>query len=68
MIGGNVECTLTGWGYTTFIRFGGPPNRLQRIAQQTITNKQCMTDGQMVDKTGICTAAKFGSGACGVSW
>lgn len=68
VIGGDVLCTLTGWGYTTFIRFGRPPNDLQRINLMTVTNSECSQDGQSVDDTGICTLARFGKGACGVLW
>lgn len=67
VIGGGVRCVLTGWGYTNIFRFGGPPNNLQRIFLDSLTNEQCMTDGQRVDRTGICTAGAAGSGACGVS-
>lgn len=66
-MGGGIACVLTGWGYTNVFRFGGPPNNLQRIFLDTLTNEQCMQDGQAVDQTGICTQGSIGSGACGVS-
>lgn len=66
-IGGGVNCTLTGWGYTTSIRFGKPPNDLQRAVLPSITNDECREEGMEVTKTEICTFSKFGQGACGVS-
>lgn len=62
-----MDVVLTGWGYVTFIRFGSPPNDLQRIFLKTETNKQCMRDGMDLDSTGICTQGRLGRGACGVS-
>lgn len=65
-IGGGVNCTLTGWGYTTVIRFGPPPNRLQIVELPSITNDECTGDGNTVDKDNICTQGPFFVGACGV--
>lgn len=65
---GGVNCTLTGWGYTTAIRFGKPPNELQRVVLPSITNDECRDEGMEVGKTEICTYSKFGQGACGVSF
>lgn len=66
-IGGGVDCILTGWGYTTMIRFGSPPNNLQMIVLPTITNKQCNDSGMNVGSGEICTYSRYGQGACGVS-
>lgn len=67
-IDGGVECVLTGWGYTTPIRFGDPPNDLQEVYVPTITNDQCRDEGMSVNPTEICTKSeKLFTGACGVS-
>ena len=58
---------MTGWGYTTNIRFGRSPNDLQQIKLNTLTNEDCVKQGIDVDSTGICTGAPAGKGACGVS-
>ncbi|XP_055679334.1 chymotrypsin-1-like [Lutzomyia longipalpis] len=65
-IGGGVECVLTGWGYTTPIRIGNPPNDLQEVYVPTITNEQCREEGMSVNPTEICTKSeKLFTGACG---
>lgn len=67
-IGGGVNCTLTGWGYTTPIRLGTPPNELQVAVLPTITNSECRDEGMKgVNDTEICTFSRIGQGACGVS-
>lgn len=66
-IDGGENCTLTGWGYTTPIRIGAPPNDLQRAFLPTITNDQCREDGMNVTNTEICTYSRILQGACGVS-
>lgn len=65
-IGGGINCTLTGWGYTTPIRFGTPPNDLQVVVLPSITNKECTERGLKPSETEMCTYSKFGQGACGV--
>lgn len=67
LVSGGLDCILTGWGYTTPIRIGQPPNDLQQTRLKTLTNEQCMEHRQMVDKTGICTEGVLARGACGVS-
>lgn len=67
IVGGGVNCTLTGWGYNTPIRFGNPPNQLQRVVLPTITNQECKEKGLKPSETEICTFSHFGQGACGVS-
>lgn len=67
-VGGGVNCTLTGWGYTNPFRVGNPPNDLQRAFLPTLTNDQCRADGQNVGTTEICTYSRFLQGACGVSF
>lgn len=66
LIGGNVSVVLTGWGYTTQIRWGQSPNDLQQLRLHTVTNDECNSDGIYTDATGICTLAPFGEGSCGV--
>lgn len=66
-IGGGVNCTLTGWGYTTPIRIGAPPNDLQVAVLPSITNEECREEGMKVGQTEICTYSRIGQGACGVS-
>lgn len=66
-IGGGVNCTLTGWGYTTPIRLGAPPNDLQVAVLPSITNDECREEGMKVGQTEICTYSRLGQGACGVS-
>lgn len=67
VIGGQENCTLTGWGYTNPFRIGFPPNDLQRAFLPTITNKECYDEGMNVTNTEICTYSHFLQGACGVS-
>ncbi|GAB0088647.1 serine-type enodpeptidase [Sergentomyia squamirostris] len=65
-IDGDVECILTGWGYTTPIRFGSPPNDLQEVYLPTITNEQCQEEGMAVNPTEVCAKSKkMLTGACG---
>lgn len=66
-VGGDVNCTLTGWGYTTPVRFGPPPNDLQVVVLPTITNDECREEGMNVTNTEICTYSRILQGACGVS-
>lgn len=66
-IGGGINCTLTGWGYTTPIRFGNPPNDLQVAVLPSITNQECKERGLKPSETEMCTYSHFGQGACGVS-
>lgn len=66
-IGGGVNCTLTGWGYTTPIRIGAPPNDLQVAVLPSITNDECKKEGMNVTETEICTYSRILQGACGVS-
>lgn len=65
-VGGGVNCTLTGWGYTTMIRMGAPPNDLQVAVLPSITNDECREDGMNVTSGEICTKSHLGQGACGV--
>lgn len=66
-IGGGINCTLTGWGYTTPIRIGRPPNDLQVVMLPSITNQECTERGLQPSETEMCTYSHFGQGACGVS-
>lgn len=66
-VGGGVNCTLTGWGYTTMIRVGSPPNDLQVAVLPSITNDECREEGMKVNEGEICTYSRVGKGACGVS-
>lgn len=65
-VGGGVNATLTGWGYTTPIRFGPPPNDLQVVVLPTLTNEQCREEGMKVTDTEICAYSRIFQGACGV--
>ncbi|KAG5682207.1 hypothetical protein PVAND_011573 [Polypedilum vanderplanki] len=64
-VGGGVNCTLVGWGYTSMIRGTPLPNNLQRAFLPTITNQECNERGQNVGPREICTMSRFGVGACG---
>lgn len=66
-MGGSVECILTGWGYTTQVRRGHPPNDLQMAVLPTLTNEDCTARGEVVNESEICTFSRYGQGACGVS-
>lgn len=74
-----VDCILTGWGYTLPIRDPGLlpkwvhailksyPKELQITALRTISNDECrQTYGSMPLTTELCTY-KWGTGACSVS-
>lgn len=65
-IGSNVNCTLTGWGYTNPFRFGDPSNDLQRVFLPSLSNPQCRKEGMNVTNTEICTYSRFAQGACSV--
>lgn len=66
-VGGGVNLTLTGWGYTTPIRIGAPPNDLQVAVLPSITNDECQKEGMNVTETEMCTYSRLFQGACGVS-
>lgn len=65
-VGGNVECTLTGWGYTFPVRGGSLPEHLQVIQVPTITNRQCKRVMRGVTRGEICTRKGHLESACGV--
>lgn len=67
VVGGGVNLTLTGWGYTTPIRIGAPPNDLQVAVLPSITNDECQKEGMNVTETEMCTYSRLFQGACGVS-
>lgn len=64
-VGGGVNCTLTGWGYTSMIRGFPLPNELQRAYLPTLTNEECNEKGHNVGPREICTLSRFAQGACG---
>lgn len=64
-VGGNVDCTLTGWGYTFPVRGGSLPEHLQVIQVPTITNRQCKRVMRGVTRGEICTRKGHLESACG---
>uniref|UniRef100_A0A336LJ33 CSON001863 protein n=1 Tax=Culicoides sonorensis TaxID=179676 RepID=A0A336LJ33_CULSO len=64
-VGGNVECILTGWGYTFPVRGGSLPEHLQVINVPTITNRQCKRVMRGVTRGEICTRKGHLESACG---
>lgn len=66
LIGGHVDCILTGWGYTHQVQHLRQPNDLQNLVVKTITNDECVDQGLHVDDTGLCTLSEYGKGACSV--
>lgn len=66
-VGGNVDCTLTGWGYTFPVRGGSLPEHLQIIKLPTISNRQCKKIMRGVTRGEICTQKGHLESACGVS-
>lgn len=64
-VGGDKECKLTGWGYTSMIRGFPLPNELQKANLPTITNDECNERGHNVGPREVCTLSRFAQGACG---
>ncbi|XP_062560872.1 chymotrypsin-1-like [Armigeres subalbatus] len=63
-VGAGVECTLSGWGYTTSQRIGPEPQDLQKVTLKTISNAKCRDLWPEVHPKQICTYTKVGKGAC----
>lgn len=61
-----MNAVLTGWGSISSDRKTPSPNNLQAIVLVTMTNTNCARN-QHVTNAGLCTAARVGRGACGVS-
>lgn len=57
-VGGKVNCTLTGWGYTSMIRGFPLPHKLQRANLPTITNEECNAKGHNVGPKEVCTFSR----------
>lgn len=68
-IGGGVNCTLTGWGYTRRNPANPDeiPNDLQIINLPTLTNAECLAKGMRPTGGELCTYARPGKGSCKVS-
>lgn len=64
-VGGEKDCTLTGWGYTSMVRGFPLPNDLQKANLPTLTNEECNERGHNVGPREVCTLSRFGQGACG---
>ncbi|XP_022914387.1 chymotrypsin-2-like [Onthophagus taurus] len=65
---GGLNFTLSGWGLTAM--YGQPPNKMQTIVLQSITNQECYAKYfhlelvGMLSSSNICTLNKEGEGAC----
>lgn len=69
-IDGNEDCTLTGWGYTTWADPNNKenllaPNDLQLLNTKTITNDECEKH-RRIDYRQLCTSSPHDIGACPV--
>ncbi|KAB0805675.1 hypothetical protein PPYR_02645 [Photinus pyralis] len=64
-VGGGQDCTLTGWGFTSFNVIGDTiPDDLQQISLKTITVEECQGYKLSVGMNQLCTFTKAGEGFC----
>lgn len=70
-VGGGNNCTLTGWGSVSMLRWlpipfynnFAYPEHLQVVTLKTISTTECKKSIG-IDDTQVCTYTKFGQGAC----
>lgn len=64
---GEIPVVLTGWGFSTPVRFGVLPQTLQVLNYTTISNEQCKEEGFNISEREVCASKGFLKGACAVS-
>lgn len=67
-VDGEIPVVLTGWGFSTPVRFGLLPQTLQVLNYTTISNEKCKEEGFNVSEREVCASKGFLRGACAVSF